>query len=274
MKSRRFTVPEMCPVGFSVSHVDIDAESPLNQSESHIHKECEIYLNLSGDVSFEVENRIYPISRGSAIITRPYEYHHCIYRSNRRHEHYWITFSAEKNEDFLRMFFGREKGRDNLIRLDPAQLDELLAVLERLMDNESDPLQLRIDCLLLFRILHAGRRDGPVGYLEDLPRDVAEALRFMDRHLPEDVDIRAVAAAGNVSINTLERHFKAALGVTPSAMLRKKRLVASMEHLRSSESVTEAALRSGFPDYSNYIQLFRRQFGLTPLQYKKKFSGE
>ena len=177
MKSRRFTVPEMCPVGFSVSHVDIDAESPLNQSESHIHKECEIYLNLSGDVSFEVENRIYPISRGSAIITRPYEYHHCIYRSNRRHEHYWITFSAEKNEDFMQMFFGREKGRDNLIRLDPAQLDELLAVLERLMNNESDPLQLRIDCLLLFRILHAGRRDGPVGYLEDLPRDVAEALK-------------------------------------------------------------------------------------------------
>lgn len=274
MESRRFTVPEMCRIGISVSHVDIDAESPLNHNESHIHKECEIYLNLSGDVSFEVENRIYPISRGSAIITRPYEYHHCIYRSNRRHEHYWITFSVEKSEDFLKMFFGREKGRDNLIQLTPTQLEALLAVLERLLDNKIDPLQLRIDCLQLFAILYAGRREKPAGCLEDLPRDVADALRFMDGHLAEDVDIEMIASSGNVSVNTLERHFKAALGVSPSVMLRKKRLIASMEHLRSGESVTEAALRSGFPDYSNYIQLFRKQFGLTPLQYKKKFSAE
>ena len=32
--------------------------------------ECEIYLNLSGDVSFEVENRIYPVSPGTVILTR------------------------------------------------------------------------------------------------------------------------------------------------------------------------------------------------------------
>jgi AraC-like DNA-binding protein len=69
----------------------------------------------------------------------------------------------------------------------------------------------------------------------------------------------------------LERHFKKALGVTPFAMLRKKRLIASTAHLRNGETVTEAALKSGFSDYSNYIQLFRKQFGVTPLQYKKKF---
>ena len=58
MRSRRILLPEISPLSLSVSHVDIDSASPLNQNESHIHKECEIYLNLSGDVSFEVENRI------------------------------------------------------------------------------------------------------------------------------------------------------------------------------------------------------------------------
>jgi len=81
----------MSRVDFSINHLDIDAASSLNQNETHIHKECEIYLNLSGNVCFEVENHLYPISRGSVIITRPYEYHHCIYRSNARHEHFWIT---------------------------------------------------------------------------------------------------------------------------------------------------------------------------------------
>jgi len=122
-------------VDFSINHLDIDAASSLNQNETHIHKECEIYLNLSGNVCFEVENHLYPISRGSVIITRPYEYHHCIYRSNARHEHFWITFSAEESEDLFRLFFGREKGTNNLIILDEAQLKECCFVLNDLLKN-------------------------------------------------------------------------------------------------------------------------------------------
>ncbi len=270
MHSCQVTVPGMSPLQLSVSYVDIDAASPLNQNESHMHRQCEIYVNLSGDVSFEVENRIYPISRGSAIITRPFEYHHCIYRSQQRHTHYWITFSAEQDADFLQIFFNREKGRDNLICLNDDQLTRLCAVLDALLDSGCDPLQQRILCLQLFGILNEGTRGGPEASLDALPGDVSRALRFMDSHLAEDLDIRALAAAGNVSVNTLERHFKATLGMTPSAMLRKKRLISSMACLRSGDSVTEAALKCGFADYSNYIQLFRRQFGMTPLQYKKE----
>jgi len=269
MRSNRLTVPAMSPVELSVSHVDIDASSPLNQNESHVHRACEIYVNLSGDVSFEVENRIYPISRGSAIITRPLEYHHCIYHSQQRHEHYWITFTAQQ-EDFLQIFFDREKGRDNLIRLSSDQLQALQTVLEALLEPVADPLRQRILCLQLFAVLNEGTRGSPMTVLEALPPSVAQALRFMDSHLAEDLDIRALAAAGSVSVNTLERHFKAALGATPTAVLRKKRLIASMACLRSGDAVTEAALKCGFTDYSNYIQLFRKQFGMTPLQYKKE----
>lgn len=269
MKSRRLTVPEMSGIEMAISHVELDAASPLNQNESHIHSACEIYLNLSGDVAFAVENRIYPISRGCVILTRPYEYHHCIYRSNAPHEHYWITFSAGQ-EDYLKMFFDREKGHDNLIRLEPALLERLLGVLEGLL-TESDPLGQRIGCLEMFRILQAGKREEPVVGAEHLPEDVAAALRYMDGHLVEDMDIHDLAAAGNVSVNTLERHFRDALGATPFTVLRRRRLVASMACLRNGDSVTEAALKSGFPDYSNFIQLFRRQFAMTPLQYKKKF---
>lgn len=265
-------MPGMARMELAVSHVELDAASPLNQNEPHIHSACEIYLNLSGDVAFAVENRVYPISRGCAILTRPYEYHHCIYRSNAPHEHYWITFSPGEEEDYLQMFFGREKGRDNLIRLEPALLERLLGVLEGLL-AENDPLSLRIECLEMFSILREGKREEPAVGQEQLTADVAAALRYMDEHLAEDMDIRALAAAGNVSVNTLERHFRDGMGATPIAVLRRRRLVASMAYLRSGESVTEAAGRSGFADYSNYIQLFRRQFGMTPLQYKKKFGG-
>ena len=94
----------------------------------------------------------------------------------------------------------------------------------------------------------------------------------MDEHLTEELDVEQIAKEANVSVNTLERHFKESLGTTPFAMLRKKRLFASMLALRSGDTVTEAAIKSGFSDYSNYIQLFKKQFGITPLQYKKNLS--
>ena len=267
-----FSLPAMAQVDFSISYVDVDAVSPLNQNESHVHRECEIYINLSGDVSFEVENHIYPVSCGSVIITRPFEYHHCIYHSNEQHKHFWITFSAVEGDDFLKLFFDREKGKGNLIILDEAQLGKCCLVLDDLLKKGNDLLLRRIGFLQLLRILRSGRGENSIGDIEKLPPDVLAALRFMDEHFTEDFDIKALSAACNISTNTLERHFKETLGILPFAMLRKKRLIISMGFLRNGESVTEAALKSGFSDYSHYIQLFRKQFGFTPLQYQKKYN--
>ncbi len=76
---------------------------------SHIHDQCEIYINVAGDVSFMVEDRIYPISPGDVIVTRPFEYHQCIYHSIMPHEHFWILFSSKGNEDWLDLFFARPR---------------------------------------------------------------------------------------------------------------------------------------------------------------------
>lgn len=271
MKTKKFTLPTMSEINFSIAHTTIDKKSPLNHHESHFHRECEIYINLSGDVSFEVENHIYPISRGSVIITRPFEYHHCIYRSDAVHDHYWITFSAKEEEDFLSMFFDRKLGEDNLIVLDEEQLRKCQDAMDKLLSEEKEPLSRRIEFCMLLKILGESKTTSNSYYADNMPQDVSAALRFMDEHITEDFEIKAISDFCNVSINTLERHFKNHLGITPFAMLRKKRLIFSMNFLRNGESVTDAATKSGFWDYSNYIQLFRKQFGFTPLEYKKKF---
>jgi AraC-like DNA-binding protein len=201
------------------------------------------------------------------ILTRPYEYHHCIYHSNEPHEHFWLTFSPV--EEFEDLFGRGEEGMDRLFLLKECGVEEMCAALEELMREGSDLLKRRLSFLRIFSILRESIRGRSAEVTEALPRDVTEALGYMDLHLTEAMEIREVAIVCGVSVNTLERHFKETLGVSPFAMLRKKRLIMSMEYLREGESVTEAALKSGFSDYSNYIQLFRRQFGLTPLQYKK-----
>lgn len=271
MKSRKITFSGMPEMNCAISYVDLDAVSPLNHNESHIHRECEIYLNLSGDVAFEVENHIYPVSRGSVIITRPYEYHHCIYRSNEQHCHYWIMFSAEYGAEFLKMFFQRQKGKGNLILLGEEQLVQICDVLEELLKEETDILRRRINFLRIFDILRRGVYGEEIDSGEGMPEDVSKVIRYMEDHLAEDMTIQTLSHVGNVGVTTLERHFKECFHASPFAVLRRKRLFYSMECLRDGDSVSDAAVKSGFPDYSNYIQLFRKQFGMTPLQYRKRF---
>ena len=73
MEQIAFSIGAMPPMDFDITKIELDSQSPLNHNEAHIHKRCEVYINLSGDVSFAVENRLYSITRGSVIITRPSE---------------------------------------------------------------------------------------------------------------------------------------------------------------------------------------------------------
>ena len=88
MARNSYKLPGISETQINISQVALGAHSPLNHNEPHMHHECEIYVNLCGEVSFAVEDRIYPVRRGSVIITRPYEFHHCIYRANKLHEHF------------------------------------------------------------------------------------------------------------------------------------------------------------------------------------------
>ena len=272
MKQNTIFLPAMSDMEFSVTKTTLDTDSPLNQNDAHIHQVCEVYINLSGDVAFAVENHVYEVSRGTVIITMPYEYHHCIYRSDVPHEHFWITFSGKQDQDFLRFFFAREKGISNRIILNETELNAVCDVLDRLLEQECSGLERRLHILQFFFLLSQGSEKPPETHLSHLPKDVTDALTYMDTHLHEDLDIKKLANICGVSVNTLERHFKSSLNIKPVEMLKRKRLFASIMYLKSGCTVTEAAIKSGFPDWSNYIQLFRKQFGITPGKYKKQIN--
>lgn len=262
-RRRRMTFDAIQPFWMQVSYSELRAQSKENVREHHIHPECEIYINLTGDVDFMVENRLYPVSPGDVILTRPYEYHHCVYRSNALHKHFWILFSCEGNEALLDLFFRRRAGENNRLVLPPAAAAELLEVCRQLMENgTSYPLFFR-----MLSLLQLGAASTPAAV--PLPADVTLALETIHTQLDTPLSIAALAQQGHVSLNTLERHFKASIGMTPQAYLRQKRLARAAELLTQGCSVSDACVKSGFPDYSHFIALFRQHFGVSPLQYQK-----
>ncbi len=268
MKSNQLAFSEFYPFQFSVNYVDIDAKASENQHEHHVHAECEIYLNLSGDVSFMVEDHIYPIVPGSMIITKPYEYHHCIYHSNARHRHYWILFSADGNEEFFELFFRRAVGEQNLLVTPPEEMERLLSILERLMEDTLSPFYKYYYFFELIDLMNHSqikkRADS-----KKLSPDLVFAVQYFSQNLTAPITMADVAKLAHVSLNTLERHFVKSLRLSPTEYLKRRRLSLAMELLRGGATVSEAGLESGFPDCSAFISCFKKQTGITPLQYKK-----
>ena len=246
-------------------------QPPEEGREQHAHDLCEIYFNLSGDVSFLVESTLYPIQSGSVIITRPGEYHHCVYNSiPTDHRSFCFFFSADQNEVFLPRFFDRPLGKGNLLNLKKDALNQATQLCHALIDCEPSPLK---SYSLFFQLLDLlSQQDVSAESHSDssFPPDVLFALQYIQQNLCENITVAEIAQKAFVSVNTLERHFQATLQMSPSAFLTLRRLLFAKELLKSGKSVQDACEKSGFSDYSHFIARFRKQFGVTPLQYKKQ----
>lgn len=267
MKSCDTVFKPICPFEIKAKYIDIDSTSPKNEFDAHIHEECEIYINLSGDVSFVVEDSIYPILPGSIIITRPFEYHHCVYHSNKPHKHFWILFSASGNEYLLDAFYNRKVGENNLLMLPPDRTKELISVCTEMAENGGSELEKYCRFFKLMSLLH--NADTPNYSASVYPDDVVDAMKYINDNLSNSLTVSEISQRVSVSINTLERHFIRVLNVSPAEYIRKKRLSNAVKLLSDGYSVTEASEKSGFSDYSGFIALFKRTYGLTPLAYKK-----
>lgn len=255
------------PFDIMVKYLDIDADSPENVFDHHIHTECEIYINISGDVSFVVENNIYPVVPGSIIITRPFEYHHCVYHSNERHRHFWILFSSHGNEDLLDIFFDRKTGEKNLIMLPQDKTEEIIALCHKMTDKSESKQKGYYRFFKLLDLL--GKGDAASNPATAYTEDIIYSVNYINNNISDNISITELSKRVNVSVNTLERHFMQFVGMPPSVYIKKKRLANAARLLSEGCTVTEASEKSGFSDYSGFISLFKKTYGITPLKYKK-----
>ena len=81
----------------------------------------------------------------------------------------------------------------------------------------------------------------------------------------------ALARRAGLSVSRLSRLFKSETGVELAAAVRTARLRHAAEMLvLSTRSVKQIADAVGFRSTSHFIARFRREFGTTPRQYRRK----
>ncbi|MBN1845549.1 MAG: DNA-binding transcriptional regulator, partial [Sedimentisphaerales bacterium] len=103
-------------------------------------------------------------------------------------------------------------------------------------------------------------------------RDVARALRFIQQHCRQAIRVDDVADDVALSRRVLEKRFRRVLNHSILEMIRQARTerVAQML-LETNLSVSDIARATGYPSVKHVSRSFRKEKGMTPLAYRKKY---
>ena len=83
----------------------------------------------------------------------------------------------------------------------------------------------------------------------------------------ENHSLTSLAAEAGMSPFYFARVFSELVGEPPHRYLLRFRLRRSAKLLRMGALVTEAAIKSGFPDVSHFSKTFHRRYGVPPSRY-------
>lgn len=101
---------------------------------------------------------------------------------------------------------------------------------------------------------------------------IQKVQNYLERHYNELLSLDALAGMAGYSVRTFQRRFKKATHCTVVAYLQKLRVEAAKQMLvQAVLTVNEIMYEVGYYDSDAFRKVFKKETGLTPSGYRKKF---
>ncbi len=98
---------------------------------------------------------------------------------------------------------------------------------------------------------------------------IATAVRFIHEHVRESIQVKDVLRGIPLSRRVLEQKFRTAVGRTPAAEIRRKKVELAMELLeKTSLPLTTIAQHTGVQHAEVLTRMFQRETGMSPSLYR------
>ena len=244
----------------------------------HYHEFHKILLLLSGSLTYLVEGRTYTLRPGDLLMIPAHAIHQPVIDPESVYDRVvlWIQPQAIGEQGLDECFQRCAKAGSYLLAREEYEyprLSELLKTLEVSVRGEdlrddvlSDALLRQILVLLCRFTASLGISNGTARAFSDPKID--EILRYINSNLEDDLSIDALSARFFLSRSRLMHRFKQVTGCPVHQYVLQKRLILAAKLLQEGCSVTRAAERSGFSDYSAFLRSFRRAYHVPPGSYR------
>ncbi len=259
-----------------------------SQVKEHAHDYYEFYFFLEGNVSLRIDGIEYPLKAGHMVLIPPGVSHQAVIHDTQipyRRFVFWVSVSfytklSGESGDYVYLMRKAEKEGQYISCHDPISFNAMQSKIFRLIEEihserfgKTAQLSLCVQDLLLhlnrtaYEKEHPNTADKEQGLYRHL-------LQYIETHLDEDLTLDSLARQFYVSKYHIAHVFKENLGLSVHRYITKKRLAMCRDAISGHQEIGEACLLCGFKDYSSFFRSFKKEYGMSPREYKARFLSE
>lgn len=253
-------------------------DSPLQPD--HYHRYYEIFYLLSGKCRFLLKDNLYSLEKGDLVFIAPGELHHSLYYPGITCDIVALYFK----EDFLIPGLFSHLHQQNALpihsfmgtvpSLYQEEFQTLLARMlsESMQIDEHSPafMTCHLNELLLLLIRHSVMSEAEPELINAKEVDIMKATKYIYRNFNKPLTLDEVAGVAGLSPTYFSKKFKLLTGMGFKEYLNYIRLKhASAALLTTDNSITDIALEYGFNDSNYFKDLFKKEYGKSPREYRK-----
>ena len=260
------------------------SDKHITPLKEHSHKYYEFYFFLGGDVSITIKKQKYVLEKGDMILLPPGIKHYItIHDPDVAYQRFvfWITpeFAAQLqqiSEDYIYLLKHSKENQQYIYHFDTITFNTIQSKLFLLSDEihfDHFGKAVKLSLAVKDLILHLSR----VVYELINPQIAKEqrglfekVIDYIDEHLEEDLSLERLAKLFFANKYHIAHLFKEKYGMPLHQYVIKKRLTLCKDALLNNEEITEICLLCGFSDYSSFYRAFKKEYGLSPKQYKSQ----
>lgn len=258
---------------------------PNYSAISHWHEDLEFILVKKGEMTYNVNGELIALSENTGIMVNSRQLHYGFSEEHNECEFLCILFSPEllqgnkwfyqscieyivRNSRYPYLVLGKDGWQGAILEKLESLYEDYAADKEealcgfRAMENFLSVME------ILYGRLHEDRRlpvkeNGELSALRNM-------MAYMEEHFAQPIALSDIALAGACCKSRCSMLFRKYLRDTPVAYMTKMRLKKSLSALLYSDAcITDIAYEYGFCSGSYYCEMFRKYYGMPPLQYRK-----